>query len=107
MTDPASERLGGADDADLVVDSAWIKSRLGDANLRLVELDVSPAAYDGGHIPGAVLWNAYSDLRDPDYKPVGRAELERLLSRSGIAPETHVVFYGYAAALGLWLMNAY
>jgi thiosulfate/3-mercaptopyruvate sulfurtransferase len=68
---------------------------------------VSPAAYDGGHIPGAVLWNAYSDLRDPDYRPVGRAELERLLSHSGFAPDTKLVFYGYGAALGLWLMKAY
>jgi len=95
------------DEADPVVDSAWIQAHLGDANVLLVELDVSPAAYDGGHIPGAVFWNAYSDLRDPDYKPVGSAELERLLSRFGVAPETTLVFYGYGATLGFWLMKAH
>jgi thiosulfate/3-mercaptopyruvate sulfurtransferase len=89
------------------VDAAWIASHRGDANVRLVELDVSPAAYEAGHIPDAVFWNAYSDLRDPAYKPVGRSELEDLLSRSNIAPEHTLVFYGYGAALGFWLMKAH
>ncbi len=107
MAEPTAERVDRPDDAHPVVDTAWIQSRLGEANARLVELDVSPGAYDAGHIPGAVFWNAYSDLRDRDYKPVGRVDLERLLSRSGIAPDTTIIFYGYGAALGLWLMKAH
>jgi thiosulfate/3-mercaptopyruvate sulfurtransferase len=89
-----------------IVDAAWIASHRGDANVRLVEVDVSQGAYEAGHIPDAVFWNAYSDLRDTDYTPVGRSELEDLLSRSGIAPEHTLVFYGYGAALGFWLMRA-
>jgi thiosulfate/3-mercaptopyruvate sulfurtransferase len=85
----------------------WIEEHRRDPAVRLVEVDVSPAAYEEGHIPGAVLWNAYTDLRGEDYLPVGREELGRLLSRSGIAPGTTLVFYGYGAALGLWLMRAY
>jgi 3-mercaptopyruvate sulfurtransferase SseA len=50
---------------------------------------------------------AYADLRDENYKPVGLGELERLLSRSGISPETRVVVYGYGAALGFWLLRAH
>ena len=34
-------------------------------------------------------------------------ELRRLFSRSGITPGTTVVIYGYAAALGFWLMKAH
>jgi thiosulfate/3-mercaptopyruvate sulfurtransferase len=90
-----------------VVDVDWIAEHLGDPGVRLVEIDVSRAAYDEGHIPGAVLWNAYSDLRDANYKPVGIAELGRLLSRSGITPETCVVTYGYSAPLGFWLLRAH
>lgn len=90
-----------------IVDAAWIAAHPSDPNVRVVEVDVSKAAYDAGHIPGAVLWNAYSDLRDGDYRTIGRAELERLLSRSGITPDTTLVFYGYGAALGFWLMNAH
>jgi thiosulfate/3-mercaptopyruvate sulfurtransferase len=92
---------------DAVVDVDWIVAHLGDPGVRLVEVDVSRAAYDEGHIPGAVLWNAYSDLRDADYTPVGEATLRRLLSSSGIGPETTVVAYGYGALLGFWLLKAY
>jgi hypothetical protein len=35
-----------------------------------------------------VCWNAYTDLRDADYRPIERDQLERLLSRSGVTPET-------------------
>jgi thiosulfate/3-mercaptopyruvate sulfurtransferase len=93
--------------ADAVVDVEWIAARIGDASVRLVEVDVSRGAYDQGHIPGAVLWNAYADMRDADYRPVGRAELSGLLSRSGITPETVVVVYGYGAPLGFWLLKAH
>ena len=87
-----------------LVDAAWIVDRLADESLRLVEVDVSPAAYREGHIPGAVLWNVYADLRRPDYSPTGDAGLERLLARSGVTRETTVVFYGYGAHLGYWLL---
>jgi hypothetical protein len=46
-----------------------------------------PPACDSGHIPGAVFWNAYSDLRDADYRPIRHTQLESLLSRSGPAGE--------------------
>jgi thiosulfate/3-mercaptopyruvate sulfurtransferase len=90
-----------------IVDVDWIAAHLGDPAVRLVEVDVSRAAYDDGHIPGAVLWNAYTDLRDPSYAPVGLEELGRLLSRSGISSDTCVVTYGYAAPLGFWLLKAH
>jgi thiosulfate/3-mercaptopyruvate sulfurtransferase len=90
-----------------IVDVDWIAAHLGDPAVRLVEVDVSRAAYDDGHIPGAVLWNAYTDLRDQSYTPVGLEELGRLLSRSGISSDTCVVTYGYAAPLGFWLLKAH
>jgi thiosulfate/3-mercaptopyruvate sulfurtransferase len=92
---------------DVLVDPAWIAARLDDPMVRVIELDVSGAAYNEGHIPGAVLWNAYSDLRHPDYTPIDQVELESLLSRSGLTPETTIVFYGYGQYLGFWLMKSY
>ena len=47
------------------VDTEFIAAHLADPSVVLVEVDVSPAAYESGHIPGAVLWNAYTDLRQP------------------------------------------
>jgi thiosulfate/3-mercaptopyruvate sulfurtransferase len=90
----------------VLVDPNWIEAHLGDATVRLIEVDVSPAAYQAGHLPGAVFWNSYGDLRDSTYLPVGRAELQRLLSAAGVQPETTLVFYGNGAALGFWLMKA-
>jgi thiosulfate/3-mercaptopyruvate sulfurtransferase len=90
-----------------LVEADWIAEHLDDPTVRLVEVDVSQAAYEQGHIPGSVLWNAYTDLRHPDYSPVGTGEFERLLSRSGLTPEMSVVFYGYGSHLGFWLMKAY
>jgi thiosulfate/3-mercaptopyruvate sulfurtransferase len=75
--------------------------------IRVVEVDVSRAAYNQGHIPGAVLWNAYTDLHHADYSPLDRGEFEELLRRSGLAPDATIVFYGYGHYLGCWLMKAY
>ena len=89
-----------------LVDAGWIAEHRGDPGTRLVEVDVSPTAYLAGHIPGAVLWNAYADLRDSEYQPVDDKSLEQLIARSGIDTSSTVVVYGYGAALGLWLLTS-
>jgi thiosulfate/3-mercaptopyruvate sulfurtransferase len=95
-----------AGDAALV-EPQWLAERIDEPTLRIVEVDVSPNAYAEGHIPGAVLWNAYSDLRHPDYTPIDEAEFAALLSHSGIESSSLVVFYGYAGFLGYCLMQAH
>jgi Bacterial transcriptional activator domain len=57
----------------VLVDPSWLASHLYDADLRVVEFDVSPAAYGKWHIDGAVLWNVYSDLKDANYRTVDAA----------------------------------
>ncbi len=89
------------------VDAAWIAARIDDPSVRIVEIDVSASAYNAGHIPGAALWNAYTDLRHPDYRPVNAAELQDVLRKSGVTPDTTVVCYGYGAHLGFWLLKAH
>jgi len=89
------------------VEPGWLEEHLYDPALRLVEVDVSPVAYDRGHIEGAVLWNVYRDLKDTNYRLVDKAATERLIGRSGIAPGSTLVFYGYAPAMGFWLMKLY
>lgn len=90
----------------MLVDPDWVAARLADDTVRVVEADVSPAAFKEAHIPGAVLWDAYGDLRHADYTPISTLEFEELLSRSGIEPDTTIVFYGYAAHLAFFLMKA-
>ncbi|HEY1355206.1 MAG TPA: rhodanese-like domain-containing protein [Solirubrobacterales bacterium] len=89
-----------------MIDPVWIAARLDDPSVRMIEVDVSPGNYRGGHIPGAILWDAYADLRGSDYLPIDESGLRSLLERSGVSRETTLVFYGYGAALGFWLMSA-
>jgi len=91
----------------VLVDPGWLHAHLSDPQVRVVEVDVSPAAYNDWHIDGAVLWNVYADLKDAEYRLTGAAALERLVARSGIGPDSTVVFYGYAPALAFWLMKLY
>src|SRR5580692_11756896 len=91
----------------VLVPPEWLEAHLHDPALRVVEVDVSTLAYDEWHIPGAVLWNVYRDLKDADYQTVDAAATEQLVARSGIGPDSTVVFYGYAPALGLWLLKLY
>jgi thiosulfate/3-mercaptopyruvate sulfurtransferase len=100
-------RPAGHFDDRVLVSPQWLDAHLLDPQVRVVEVDVSPAAFDDGHIDGAVLWNIYTDVKDASYRLVGTAAVERLLARSGIGPDSTVVFYGYAPALGLWLMKLY
>ena len=106
-TEPQVAMTASRQQTDPTVDVRWIVAHVGDPNVQFVEVDVSRAAYDQGHIPGAVFWDAYVDLRDPAYRPVPPQELQRLFSRSGISPDTTVVLYGYAGALGFWVMKAH
>jgi thiosulfate/3-mercaptopyruvate sulfurtransferase len=92
---------------DVLVEAGWLRDHLTDPRVRVVEVDVSPANYRDWHIDGAVLWNVYADLKDGDYRLVDAAALERLAARTGIDPDSTVVFYGYAPALALWLMKLY
>jgi thiosulfate/3-mercaptopyruvate sulfurtransferase len=107
LTDNISIKARSAALSDVFVDPAWLAAHLDDPHVRVVEVDVSRAAYDQGHIPGAILWNAYTDLHHADYSPVDRSEFAELLSRSGLVPGDTVVFYGYGPYLGFWLMKAY
>jgi thiosulfate/3-mercaptopyruvate sulfurtransferase len=95
------------DDLDVLVSTEWITDHLDDAGVRFVEVDVSPSNYNAGHLPGAVLWNAYADLRHSDFRPISHADFQQLVRRSGIGQDMTVVFYGYGALLGFWLMKAY
>ena len=97
----------GSTKAGVLVEPQWLEEHLHDPLLRLVEVDVSPASYDNGHIEGAVFWNVYRDLKDSDYHLIDKAATERLFARSGIGRDSMVVLYGYAPAMGFWLLKLY
>jgi thiosulfate/3-mercaptopyruvate sulfurtransferase len=84
-----------------VADSAYIRARLGNAGVGLLDVrsaeefsGVKRYADRGGHIPGAVNleWTlAMDQTRNLRFKP--DEELERLFSRIGITPEREIITY--------------
>ena len=97
---------------NVLVDADWAADHIDDPNVRFVEVDVDTSAYDEGHIPGAVAWNWTSPLSDGVRRDIiGREELEKLLSDSGIGPETVIVLYGdnnnWFAAWAYWQLRLF
>ena len=97
---------------DVLVDADWAVKHIEDPNIRFVEVDVDTSAYDEGHIPGAVAWNWTSQLSDGVRRDiVSREDLGRLLSESGIGPDTTIVLYGdnnnWFAAWAYWQLKLF
>jgi len=95
-----------------LVDADWAQSHLDDPAVRFVEVDVDTTAYEQSHIPGAVAWNWTSQLSDGLRRDIAsREDFERLLSESGIAPDTTIVLYGdnnnWFAAWAFWQLKLY
>ena len=95
-----------------LVTTEWAAQHGKDQGVRVVEVDVNPAAYEGGHIEGAVGWNWKRDLQDQVARDIApKQALEQLLSRSGITPDTNIVLYGdnnnWFAAYAYWALKYY
>jgi thiosulfate/3-mercaptopyruvate sulfurtransferase len=97
---------------EVLVDTEWLAGKLSDPSVRIVEVDVDTAAYDLGHIPGALGWNWSNQLCDTVRRDIlSKQDLEALLSKSGITPETMIVIYGdsnnWFAAWAFWQLKIY
>lgn len=47
--------MSGYPRTDLLVETDWLEARLGDPNLRVIEMAQDGSAFEAGHIPGAAL----------------------------------------------------
>ena len=97
---------------DSLVSTEWVAEHGGDANVRLVEVDVDTSAYEQGHIAGAVGWNWQSQLQQPVQRDLAtKEEIEQLLGSSGIGNGTTVILYGdnnnWFAAWAFWQLKYY
>ncbi len=95
-----------------IISTDWVAEHMDDGGVRLVEVDVDTAAYDQGHIPGAVGWNWTSQLNDTLTRNLlDRQQMEKLLGESGIGRDTTVVLYGdnnnWFATYAFWQMRMY
>jgi thiosulfate/3-mercaptopyruvate sulfurtransferase len=95
-----------------LVSTDWVAQHLNDPKVRLLEVDVDTTAYEHGHIAGAVGINWTTQLGDPIRRDIPtRAAFEQLMSRSGVANDTHLIFYGdnnnWFAAFAYWVSKIY
>src|SRR5919202_4506394 len=98
--------------SEALVSTDWAAEHGRDQGVRLVEVDVDTSAYERGHIEGAVAWDWRKDLQDQTVRDLAPKEaLEKVLSRSGITPETTIVLYGdnnnWFAAYAYWALKYY
>jgi thiosulfate/3-mercaptopyruvate sulfurtransferase len=97
---------------EVLVSTDWVDEHKDDANVAVVEVDVDTAAYEEGHIPGAVAWNWQTQLCDTLQRDIiSQEDLEKLLGESGIGNDTTIVLYGdnnnWFAAWALWQIKLY
>ena len=95
-----------------IVETDWVAEHAGDDNVVLVEVDVDTAAYEQGHIPGAIGWNWTTQLNDTVTRDIlNKEQIECLLGSSGITPDTTIVVYGdnnnWFATYAFWQLKIY
>jgi thiosulfate/3-mercaptopyruvate sulfurtransferase len=95
-----------------LVTADWAEQNIGADNVVFVEVDEDTAAYDGGHIAGAVKINWKTELQDQVRRDfVNKAQFEALLSAKGIGNDDKVVLYGgnnnWFAAYAYWYFKLY
>ena len=92
---------------EVLVSTGWVAEHLNDPKVKRVEVDVDTAAYDKGHVRGAIGWNWQTDLNDRVRRDViDPRSFAELCRNAGIGPDDTVVFYGdnnnWFAAWALW-----
>lgn len=97
---------------EVLVTTDWVAQHGSDAGIRLVEVDVDTAAYDEGHISGAVGLNWQTQLCDQVRRDIlTKDQFEQLCRDNGISNDTTVIFYGdnnnWFATYALWQFRYY
>ena len=95
-----------------LVDTEAVASRLGDASLRILEVDEDTSAYSRGHIPGALAVHWKDDLQDRIRRDfIGADAFAVLMDSLGIGNDTEVILYGgnnnWFAAYAYWYFKYY
>ena len=97
---------------EVLVTTDWVAQHGSDAGICLVEVDVDTAAYDEGHISGAVGLNWQTQLCDQVRRDIlTKDQFEQLCQDNGISNDTTVIFYGdnnnWFATYALWQFRYY
>jgi len=97
---------------EVLVSTEWVMAHHNDPKVVIAEVDVNTAAYNEGHVPGALGWAWTSQLCDTVRRDIlSQEQFEALMSSSGITPDSTVLIYGdnnnWFAAWAFWQMKIY
>src|SRR5437016_3997903 len=97
---------------EVLVDTQWVADHLNDPKVKIIEVDVDTAAYDTGHIKGAIGLDWRKDLQArPIRDLLPKQEFEQLLSAKGVGTDDTVIAYGdnnnWFAAWFVWNLKYY
>lgn len=78
-----------------LTDTDWVGRHLGDADVRVVQVDEDPLLYELGHLPGAVMLRWDHELQPGDARDVvGADDFAAVMGRLGVRRYSTVVLYG-------------
>ena len=97
---------------ETLVETDWLAEHATDPNVRVFEVDVDTAAYQQGHVPGAIGLDWKTELQQhPVRDLISKEQLEALLSAQGVVRNTTLAVYGdnnnWFAAWFFWLLKYY
>jgi len=96
----------------VLLTAEWAEKNLGTDGVVFIEVDEDTAAYDGGHLPGAVKINWTTELQDQVCRDIpSKEQFQKLLSAKGVGNDDTVVLYGgnnnWFAAYAYWEFKLY
>ena len=97
--------MAGYAHPEVVVETQWLEDHLHDPKLRIIDVDIDPAGYNAGHIPGAVFWNAFASILQPNQRIVTEpTAVATLLGQAGISNDTTVIACSGHPAVAPWVV---
>lgn len=99
---PGPAWTAGYGNPQFLVETDWLARHLSDPDVRIIDMRNQQEEYAGGHIPGAsyvAVNHTRLALKDPGFILPPDYEIEEMLGRLGITPETMVVMYDEVGGL--------
>jgi thiosulfate/3-mercaptopyruvate sulfurtransferase len=104
---PGGGNMSAYTHPEMLATTDWLADHLDDPDVQVIEVGaMGPLRYPEGHIPGALSWPWQESLWDAACREfVLPPDFAELMSRSGVSPDTTLVFYSEEcqfAAYALW-----